>query len=61
MCISMIVLKQPQKHPKGDIPAGAIYNWSDEYNGYVYKVDGQVISLVSEALVGLRPDVYDKV
>ena len=44
-----------QKHPKGDIPKGAIYEWSEHHQMYVYRQKGLVVSTVYDAAVDAFP------
>jgi hypothetical protein len=44
-----------QKHPKGNIPKGAIYEWSEHRQMYLYRQKGKVVSTVNDAAVDAFP------
>jgi len=44
-----------QKHQKGNIPKGAIYEWNEDYQMYVYKQSGVVVSTVNDVAVDAFP------
>jgi len=47
-----------QKHPKGDIPKGAIYKLNEETKFYEYKQNGVVVATVNEAGITFFPWMF---
>ena len=57
-----VELLETQKHPKGDIPKGAIFEWNEDNSRYEYRYTkkGPVVSSVNEPAVEAWPHLFKR-
>jgi hypothetical protein len=55
-----VKLLKTQKHPKGNIEKGSVYNWNENTGFYELKKNGIIISTINEAGVNAFTDLFKK-
>lgn len=56
-----VELLKTQKHPKGDIKKGSVYNWNENTGFYELKKNGIVISSINKVGVNTLKNLFRKI
>lgn len=58
--MKQVKLLKTQKHPKGNIEKGSIYNWNESTGFYEFSKNGRVISTINEVGVNTFSTLFKR-